>query len=286
MLGRWTHSHSWMTDRLIDRLLDCVSPDLNRATSWSRTTPLWAPLTSWTATLHCTAQCWQETWTQRTSCWRPEPVWRPRTSRWSPAHPAATAAAPWGPDGHRVSSPLHPPLPPPQGHTPLDLAHHVNSPLLVHLLEHALQERLRSSSRCQRLVNRYRVKTHHTPPPTSVNFPLPPTWPDLTWPDSAHPPQVFLHFVMCTAVFGGVAGIVDMDTESWLLKGIMLVCVVGVTNAVVRWGARITSCCLWGSPALDQIRLEVQEEVKSVWGVGGAELESGEYWSHINIRYQ
>lgn len=88
-----------------------------------------------------------------------------------------------------------------QGHTPLDLAHHVNSPLLVHLLEHALQERLRSSSRCQRLVSRYRV---------------------------------FLHFVMCTAVFGGVAGIVDMDTESWLLKGIMLVCVVGVTNAVVR----------------------------------------------------
>lgn len=43
-----------------------------------------------------------------------------------------------------------------------------------------------------------------------------------------------MHFVMCTAVFGGVASIFDMDTESWLLKGIMLVCVMGVTNAVVR----------------------------------------------------
>lgn len=44
-----------------------------------------------------------------------------------------------------------------QGHTPIDLAHQVHSPLLIHMLSHVKQERLRSNSRCLRVVNRYRV---------------------------------------------------------------------------------------------------------------------------------
>lgn len=44
-----------------------------------------------------------------------------------------------------------------QGQTPIDLAHQVHSPLLVHMLNHIKQERIRSSSRCLRLINRYRV---------------------------------------------------------------------------------------------------------------------------------
>uniref|UniRef100_H2UT64 Palmitoyltransferase n=1 Tax=Takifugu rubripes TaxID=31033 RepID=H2UT64_TAKRU len=35
-------------------------------------------------------------------------------------------------------------------------------------------------------------------------------------------PQVFLQFLLCTALFGGVGAIVDMNSESWLLKGILL----------------------------------------------------------------
>ncbi|KAM3625203.1 uncharacterized protein V6R79_008651 [Siganus canaliculatus] len=87
------------------------------------------------------------------------------------------------------------------GHTPIDLAHQVHSPLLVHMLSHIKQERIRSSSRCLRLVNRYRV---------------------------------FLQFLLCTALFGSVGAIVDMNSESWLLKGILLACVIGVVNMAVR----------------------------------------------------
>ncbi|TKS70445.1 Palmitoyltransferase ZDHHC13 [Collichthys lucidus] len=83
------------------------------------------------------------------------------------------------------------------GQTPIDLAHQVHSPLLVHMLNHIKQERIRSSSRCLRLINRYRV---------------------------------FLQFLLCTAVFGSVGAIVDMNSESWLLKGILLACVIGVIN--------------------------------------------------------
>uniref|UniRef100_A0A7N5ZSZ1 Palmitoyltransferase n=1 Tax=Anabas testudineus TaxID=64144 RepID=A0A7N5ZSZ1_ANATE len=43
------------------------------------------------------------------------------------------------------------------GHTPIDLAHQVHSPLLIHMLNHIKQERIRSNSRCLRMVNRYRV---------------------------------------------------------------------------------------------------------------------------------
>ncbi|XP_063738578.1 putative palmitoyltransferase ZDHHC13 [Eleginops maclovinus] len=87
------------------------------------------------------------------------------------------------------------------GHTPIDLAHQVQSPLLIHMLNHVKQERVRSNSRCLRFVNRYRV---------------------------------FLQFLLCTVVFGSVGAIVDMNSESWLLKGILLACVVGVVNLASR----------------------------------------------------
>lgn len=47
-----------------------------------------------------------------------------------------------------------------QGHTPLDLAHQVHSPLLIHMLNRIKQERIRSNSRCLRIINRYRVYRH------------------------------------------------------------------------------------------------------------------------------
>ncbi|XP_076003082.1 putative palmitoyltransferase ZDHHC13 [Genypterus blacodes] len=87
------------------------------------------------------------------------------------------------------------------GHTPIDLAHQVNSPLLLHMLNHVKQERIRSSSRCLRIVNRYRM---------------------------------FLQFLLCTAVFGCICGTVDMNSESWLLKGILLACTIGGFNLVSR----------------------------------------------------
>ncbi|CAI5644674.1 putative palmitoyltransferase ZDHHC13 isoform X1 [Oreochromis niloticus] len=87
------------------------------------------------------------------------------------------------------------------GHTPIDLAHQVHSPLLMHMLNQVKRERLRSNSRCLRVVNRYRV---------------------------------FLQFLLCTALFGGVGAIVDMNSESWLLKGILLACVIGVINLATR----------------------------------------------------
>ncbi|XP_041846504.1 putative palmitoyltransferase ZDHHC13 isoform X1 [Melanotaenia boesemani] len=87
------------------------------------------------------------------------------------------------------------------GHTPIDLAHQVHSPLLIHMLNHVKQERIRSNSRCLRIVNRYRV---------------------------------FLQFLFLTAMFGCVGAIADMNSESWLLKGILLACVIGVLNLVSR----------------------------------------------------
>nr|XP_033488212.1 palmitoyltransferase ZDHHC13 [Epinephelus lanceolatus] len=87
------------------------------------------------------------------------------------------------------------------GHTPIDLAHQVHSPLLIHMLNHVKQDRIRSNSRCLRIVNRYRV---------------------------------FLQFLFCTAMFGSVGAIVDMNSESWLLKGILLACVIGVLNLASR----------------------------------------------------
>lgn len=45
----------------------------------------------------------------------------------------------------------------PQGHTPIDLARQVHSPLLIHMLTHIKQERTRSNSRCLRFINSNRV---------------------------------------------------------------------------------------------------------------------------------
>ncbi|XP_056134539.1 putative palmitoyltransferase ZDHHC13 [Lampris incognitus] len=87
------------------------------------------------------------------------------------------------------------------GHTPIDLAHQVHSPLLIHMLNHIKQERIRFNSRCLRIVNRYRV---------------------------------ILQFLFCSAVFGSVAAIVDMNSESWLLKSVLLVCVMLVVNLTSR----------------------------------------------------
>ncbi|KAK9542408.1 hypothetical protein VZT92_000273 [Zoarces viviparus] len=87
------------------------------------------------------------------------------------------------------------------GHTPIDLAHQVHSPLLIHVLNHVKQERIRSNSRCLRIFNRYRV---------------------------------FLQFLLCTGIFGSVGAIVDLNSESWLLKGILLACLIGVVNLASR----------------------------------------------------
>ncbi len=35
-------------------------------------------------------------------------------------------------------------------------------------------------------------------------------------------------------MFGSVGAIVDMNSESWLLKGVLLACVIGVTNVATR----------------------------------------------------
>ncbi|XP_075933986.1 putative palmitoyltransferase ZDHHC13 isoform X1 [Anarhichas minor] len=87
------------------------------------------------------------------------------------------------------------------GHTPIDLAHQVHSPLLIHVLNHVKQERIRSKSRCLRIFNRYRL---------------------------------FLQFLLCTGIFGSVGAIVDLNSESWLLKGILLACLIGVVNLASR----------------------------------------------------
>ncbi|XP_037553633.1 putative palmitoyltransferase ZDHHC13 [Nematolebias whitei] len=87
------------------------------------------------------------------------------------------------------------------GHTPIDLAHQVHSPLLIHMLSLVKQERIRSSSRCLRFVNRYRV---------------------------------FMQFLLCTVLYGCVGAIVDMNSESWLLKGVLLACVMGGINLASR----------------------------------------------------
>ncbi|XP_047437519.1 putative palmitoyltransferase ZDHHC13 [Mugil cephalus] len=87
------------------------------------------------------------------------------------------------------------------GHTPIDLAHQVHSPLLIHMLNHIKQERVRANFRCLRFLNRYKV---------------------------------ILQFLLCTGIIGSVAAILDMNSDSWLLKGILLACVIGVFNLASR----------------------------------------------------
>ncbi|KAJ3593769.1 hypothetical protein NHX12_006103 [Muraenolepis orangiensis] len=88
-----------------------------------------------------------------------------------------------------------------KGHTPIDLAHQVNSPLLVQMLGQVKQERIRTNSRCVRMLSTYKV---------------------------------FLQFVFCVVLYGSVGAIFDMNTESWLLKGSLLACICCVVNLVCR----------------------------------------------------
>uniref|UniRef100_A0A672H0N4 Palmitoyltransferase n=1 Tax=Salarias fasciatus TaxID=181472 RepID=A0A672H0N4_SALFA len=44
--------------------------------------------------------------------------------------------------------------------------------------------------------------------------------------------QLFVQFLLCTAFLGSIGAVVDMNSESWLLKGILLACVLGVMNLV------------------------------------------------------
>ncbi|KAG7473689.1 hypothetical protein MATL_G00098490 [Megalops atlanticus] len=88
-----------------------------------------------------------------------------------------------------------------KGQTPIDLAHHVHSPLLVHMLNHIKQERMKSNSPCFRMVNKYRFH---------------------------------LQLLFCTMMLWLVGAIAAMRTESWLLKGILLACVLAVANLLSR----------------------------------------------------
>ncbi|XP_072770891.1 putative palmitoyltransferase ZDHHC13 isoform X1 [Nerophis lumbriciformis] len=103
------------------------------------------------------------------------------------------------------------------GHTPLDLAHQVHSPLLVFVLNQVKQERIRSSSPCSRIVNKYKV---------------------------------FLQFLLWTAMFGCVAAILDLNSDSWLLKSILLACAFGAVSLAIRIFPRATFQSLLPSTTL------------------------------------
>uniref|UniRef100_A0A8C7WNH2 Palmitoyltransferase n=1 Tax=Oryzias sinensis TaxID=183150 RepID=A0A8C7WNH2_9TELE len=85
-----------------------------------------------------------------------------------------------------------------KGHTPIDLAHQVHSPL-----------------------------------PTNQIL--------STFFSGCFRPQAFLHLLYCIAVFGSVGAIFDLDSESWLLKAILLACVIGVSQLISRCGYRLPS---------------------------------------------
>ncbi|XP_077478614.1 putative palmitoyltransferase ZDHHC13 [Stigmatopora argus] len=87
------------------------------------------------------------------------------------------------------------------GHTPLDLAHQVHSPLLIYMLNQVQQDRSRANSRCLKIAVKYRVA---------------------------------LQFLLTTAMLGCLGAILDMNTDSWLLKGILLVCVVCAISLATR----------------------------------------------------
>uniref|UniRef100_A0A8C4ZSY6 Palmitoyltransferase n=1 Tax=Gadus morhua TaxID=8049 RepID=A0A8C4ZSY6_GADMO len=80
------------------------------------------------------------------------------------------------------------------GHTPIDLARQVHSPLLVQMLDHVKQERIRSNSRCVRMLSKYRS---------------------------------FMQLVFCVGLLGCVGAIADLNTDSWLLKGALLAGLIG-----------------------------------------------------------
>ncbi|KAF7703590.1 hypothetical protein HF521_022597 [Silurus meridionalis] len=87
------------------------------------------------------------------------------------------------------------------GHTPIDLAHQVNSPLLIHMLNVVKIERKKSNTRCLRFLNSY---------------------------------QAFLQCVFIVCVMWAVGAILDISSESWLLKGVLLACVLAIMNLTCR----------------------------------------------------
>lgn len=87
------------------------------------------------------------------------------------------------------------------GHTPIDLAHQVHSPLLIHMLSVVKTERMKANSSCLKLLNRYKV---------------------------------CLLFVFSAVVVGAIGSVLDMKTESWLLKGLLLVCITAGINLTSR----------------------------------------------------
>nr|XP_023673795.1 palmitoyltransferase ZDHHC13 isoform X2 [Paramormyrops kingsleyae] len=89
-----------------------------------------------------------------------------------------------------------------KGQTPIDLANQVHSPLLVHMLNHVKQERMKANSTFFHIVKRYRFH---------------------------------LLLVFCTAVLWAVGAITDLNSESWLLKGVLLASVLGMVNLIIRF---------------------------------------------------
>lgn len=87
------------------------------------------------------------------------------------------------------------------GHTAIDLAQQVHSPLLIHMLSVVKTERIKANSACLKLLNRYKV---------------------------------CLQSVFSVVVVGAFGAILDMRTESWLLKGILLACIMAVINLASR----------------------------------------------------
>ncbi|XP_027008062.1 putative palmitoyltransferase ZDHHC13 [Tachysurus fulvidraco] len=93
------------------------------------------------------------------------------------------------------------------GHTPIDLAHQVNSPLLIHMLNVVKNNRNKSNTRCLRFLNNY---------------------------------QAFLQCVFSVCVMWAVGAILDLSSESWLLKGVLLACLLAMINLTCRRVASAT----------------------------------------------
>lgn len=87
------------------------------------------------------------------------------------------------------------------GHTPLDLAHQVHSPLLIHMLNVVKNERSKSNATCLKMLNKYRV---------------------------------YMQFVFSVCALWAVGAILDMSSDSWLLKGVLLACLLAVVNLTCR----------------------------------------------------
>ncbi|XP_051506649.1 putative palmitoyltransferase ZDHHC13 [Myxocyprinus asiaticus] len=103
------------------------------------------------------------------------------------------------------------------GHTPIDLAHQVHSPLLIHMLNVVKTERIRANSACLKVLNKYKV---------------------------------YLQCLISVVVVGAIGAILDMKTESWLLKGVLLACIMAVINLTSRQLATVAVQSLIPSTSL------------------------------------